>query len=208
MIELEGNLLSEPVSILVDPGASLSYVNPKLVEICKLQSQKFRNPWLLQLATREKRNVYAKIPKCTLEISEQQLTVDLNILPLGSYNVLLGMDWLEKHWTLVGCKEKVIYYRMQDATHKEIKGIKKPLQLRPIAASQMSKCMRKGCQIYAIQVGFTNSKEKNPTMENIPVVQDFMDVFPKEIPGFPPRRDTDFTIELMTRESPISRELY
>ena len=78
MIELEGKLLSQPVSILVDPGASLSYVSPKLVEICKLQSQKFRNPWLVQLAMGAKRKDSAKISNCALEISEQQLTVDLN----------------------------------------------------------------------------------------------------------------------------------
>ena len=36
MIELEGKLISQPVSILVDLGASLSYVSPKIVEICKL----------------------------------------------------------------------------------------------------------------------------------------------------------------------------
>ena len=92
MIELEGKLLSQPVYILVDPGASLSYVSPKVVNICKFQSQKFRNPWLVQLATGAKRKFCAKIPNCALEISEQQLTVDLNILPLGSYDVLLGMD--------------------------------------------------------------------------------------------------------------------
>ena len=71
MIELEGKLLSKLVSILVDPGASLSYVNPKVVEICKLQSHKFRNPWLVQLAMGEKRKLCAKIPNCALEISEQ-----------------------------------------------------------------------------------------------------------------------------------------
>ena len=37
MIELEGKLLSQSVSILVDPGASLSYVSPKIVEMCKLK---------------------------------------------------------------------------------------------------------------------------------------------------------------------------
>ena len=68
-----------------------------------------------------------KIPNCALQIDEQQLTVTLNIFPLGSYDVLFGMDWLEKHWTLVDCKEKVIYYRNQDGTHQEIKGIKKPV---------------------------------------------------------------------------------
>ena len=101
MIELEGKLLSQTVSVLVDLGASLSYISPKYVEICKLQSQKFRKSWLVQLATGAKRKVSAKIPNCALQIDGQQLTVDLNILPLGSYDVLLGMDLLEKHWTLV-----------------------------------------------------------------------------------------------------------
>ena len=68
--------------------------------------------------------------------------------------------------------------------------------------------MRKGCQIYAIHVGYANSKEKAPMMENIPVVQYFMDVLRKNIPGLPPRRDIDFTIELMLRASPMSRDLY
>ena len=90
--------------------------------MCKLKEQKFKNSWLVQLATREKRKVTAKVPNCILEVAEQQLQVDLNILPLGSYDVLLGMDWLEKHWTLVDCKENIIYYRIQDATRKKDSG--------------------------------------------------------------------------------------
>ena len=61
MIKLEVKLLSQSVSILVGPGASLSYVNPKIVEICKLKGQKFKNPWLVQLATREKIKVTSNI---------------------------------------------------------------------------------------------------------------------------------------------------
>ena len=72
----------------------------------------------------------------------------------------------------------------------------------------MGKCMRKGCQLYAIQVGFTNSKEKTPVLETIPIVQEFKDVFPEEILGFPSRRDINFTIELLPGVSPISRAPY
>ena len=67
--------------------------------------------------------------------------------------------------------------------------------------------MRKGCQIYVFQVGYANSK-KSPIMDKIPVVQDFMDVFPEELPGLPPRRYIDFTIELMPGESSVSRAPY
>ena len=68
--------------------------------------------------------------------------------------------------------------------------------------------MRKGCQIYFIKVGFTNSKEKTPMMENISVEKDFMDVFPEDVPTLPPRRDIDFTIESMPEASPISGAPY
>ena len=108
MNELEGKLLSQSISILVDPGASLSYVSPKIVKLCKLKENKFKSSWLVQLATGTKRKVTTKIPNCILEIVKQQLNVDLNILPLGSYDVLLGMDWLEKHWTLVDCNIPVV----------------------------------------------------------------------------------------------------
>ena len=70
MIELEGKLLSQSVSILVDPGAILSYVIPKIVEICKLKEQKFKNSWLVQLATRAKLKVNAKILNFNLRILE------------------------------------------------------------------------------------------------------------------------------------------
>eukprot|EP00253_Pinus_taeda_P002988 PITA_02988 len=80
---------------------------------------------------------------------------------------------------------------------QELKRIKRPVQIRPIIASQLAKCIRKGCQIYAIQVGYANSKNKTATLENIPVIQEFADVFSEEILGLPPKRDKDFTIELV-----------
>ena len=82
------------------------------------------------------------------------------------------------------------------------------MQLRPIIASQIGKCIRKGCQLYAIQVGYTDSKEKSPIMEDIPVVQEFLDVFLGNIPSLPPKRDIDFTIELFPGASPVSRAPY
>lgn len=85
-----------------------------------------------------------------------------------------------------------------------MQGIKRPVQVRPITATQLAKCIRKGCQIYAIQVGYADSKDKIATLDSIPVIQEFADVFPDEIPGFPPKRDIDFTIELVPGAAPVS----
>eukprot|EP00253_Pinus_taeda_P023108 PITA_23108 len=75
-------------------------------------------------------------------------------------------------------------------------------------ANQLVKCIQKGCQVYAIQVGYANSKDKTAVLNNIPVIQEFADVFPEEIPGLPPRRNIDFTIELVPGAAPVSRAPY
>ena len=54
MVEVEGMIKQTPVTILIDPGASLSYIAPQIVEKCKLSVDKFDNSWLVQLATGEK----------------------------------------------------------------------------------------------------------------------------------------------------------
>ena len=57
MVEVEGMINQTPVTILIDPGASLSYIAPKMVETCKLLVEKFENSWLVQLAIGAKRKV-------------------------------------------------------------------------------------------------------------------------------------------------------
>lgn len=55
MVKFEGKISKLTVTILIDLGATLSYINPKVVEHCRLQPIKFKNPWLVQLATGAKR---------------------------------------------------------------------------------------------------------------------------------------------------------
>eukprot|EP00253_Pinus_taeda_P008664 PITA_08664 len=208
MVEFEGKISNLTITVLIDPGATLSYVSPKIVERCKLQPVKFKNPWLVQLATGAKRRVTAKIKDCSFTTAGEPVMADLNVLPLGSYDILIGMDWLERHWSLVDSKTKVIYYKDQNGDRKEMQGIQRPVQIRPITATQLAKCIRKGCQMYVIQVGFADSKDKAATLDNISVIREFADVFPKEIPGLPPKRNIDFTIELIPGAAPVSRAPY
>eukprot|EP00253_Pinus_taeda_P006908 PITA_06908 len=151
-----------------------------------------------------KRRVIAKVNNGHLKIAGQSVMADLNVLPLGSYDVLIGMDWLERCWSIINCKIKTISYRDELGEKQGMQGIMRPVQIRPITASQLEKCIRKGCQIYAIQVGYSNSKDKTATLESIPVIQEFIDVFPEEIPRLRPKRDIDFTIELVLGVALIS----
>ena len=57
MGEVEGTINQTPISILIDPGASLRYISPNLVEKCKLPVEKFASSWLVHLDTCAKRKV-------------------------------------------------------------------------------------------------------------------------------------------------------
>ena len=50
--------------------------------------------------------------------------------------------------------------------------------------------------------------EDKLNFDDIPILQDFSDVFSEEIPGLPPKRDLDFTIELVPGDVPNSKAPY
>lgn len=60
----------------------------------------------MQLTIGAKRRVATKVEDCLIEIVGQHIKENISILPLGSYHVLIGMEWIEKHWILVICKDK------------------------------------------------------------------------------------------------------
>jgi hypothetical protein len=71
---------------------------------------------------------------------------------------------------------------------------------------QLEKCYRKGYQIFAAHMK-ESPKDKVPKLEDHSVLEYFDDVF-KEIPGLPPKRDIDFSINLMLEATPISKTHY
>ena len=75
---------------------------------------------------------------------------------------------------------------------------------------QLKRAVRKGCKAYAVIItDEANNVEKDKIkIENIPVLNEFIDVFPEEILGLPPRRELDFTIELVRGTVPSSKALY
>ena len=94
MIEVVGNIVEQFVSILLDLGSTHSYITPRVVENCAFKKVKHRKSWLVLLATGTKRKVSEVVEKCPLVMNGLVTCIDLNVLPLGSYDALIGMDSL------------------------------------------------------------------------------------------------------------------
>jgi hypothetical protein len=101
VVDLEGIISKQPIYVFIEPGSNPSYVSPQFVEACSLQRKKHAKSWLVYLATWTKRKVAEVIEACPLEMSGLNTQTTLNILPLGSFNVLMDMD------LLTVCKERL-----------------------------------------------------------------------------------------------------
>ena len=106
MVQIEGMIKNKPISILIYPSASLSYVSTSIAESCNFHLKKLKKYQLLQLDTRTKRKVVRYVEYCEMFMSQFKTQVKLNVLPIGSYDVLIGMDWLKKHRVVLNFFEK------------------------------------------------------------------------------------------------------
>ena len=71
---------------------------------------------------------------------------------LGSYDVLIGMDWLESHRVKIYCYNKTFECMDEEGNPIVVRGIPKVIYVRHISAMQLKKFCRKGCKVYADHV--------------------------------------------------------
>jgi hypothetical protein len=100
----------------------------------------------------------------------------LNVLPLGSYNLLIGMDWLATHKAKLDCYHKTLECVSKEGKRITLQGIQKPVSVRQISTLQMRKYYQKGCPLYEIQVLKTIEGAK-PSPDDHPVLREYRDVF-------------------------------
>jgi hypothetical protein len=131
---------------------------------------------------------------------------DLNIFPLGSYDCIIGMDWLDQHHDVLDYHNKEFTFLYEEGNLRTFQGIPRAVFVGEILAMQLKKCYIKGCQILAAHMEET-PKDKVSNIEDYAVLKEYEDVF-KEIPGLPSERDIDFSINLMPRTSPVSKTPY
>ena len=134
--------------------------------------------------------------------------VSVNVFPLGSYDLLIGMDWFEEHNFLLNCFNKTFTYIDNNGNNIKFKGIPRKVNMREIFALQMKRSVRKGCKVFAVYI--MNYKENyiKPKLEGIPVLKEFEDIFLEEVPILPLKIDIKFTIDLIPAAVPVLTSPY
>ena len=139
---------------------------------------------------------------CNIRIGEIDLPADLIVLTLREFDVILGMDWLSHHHAVVNCYTKEVMFEPPDRPRVAFHGERQMVPSCLISAVNAFKLIQKGCTAYLAHVVDTTIIQNQ--LETIPVVREFSDIFPDDLPGLPPDRETEFTIELVPGTAPIS----
>ena len=78
--------------------------------------------------------------------------INLNILCLGSYDILIRMDWLEQDHVILDCLHKSILCTNSQGNLVKIQDIPKKVFARQISTLQENKCITKGCKLFAVNI--------------------------------------------------------
>jgi hypothetical protein len=123
---------------------------------------------------------HLKCSQARILLSGVVFLVDLAILPSHGIDVILGMDWLTRHNGIIDCADKTIL--LTDHQGRSVLCKAQPPTQDPMVFSLAA--------------------------ESILVVEEFMDVFPEELPGMPPEREVEFYIDLLPCTAPIAKRPY
>ncbi|GJZ67722.1 hypothetical protein Tco_0630962 [Tanacetum coccineum] len=130
---------------------------------------------------------------------------------LGSFDVIIGMDWLAKYHALIICDEKVVRIPYGD----EILIIRgddygNGSKLNIISCTKTQKYIQKGYQVYLAQVTSKKAEDKSEEkqLEDVTIIREFSKVFPDDLPRLPPARQVEFQIDLVPGATPIAGTPY
>ncbi|GKB44364.1 putative reverse transcriptase domain-containing protein [Tanacetum coccineum] len=132
---------------------------------------------------------------------------------LGSFDVIIGMDWLTKYQALIDCAEKIIRIPWGNETlivHAGESNQGNETRLNIISCTKTHKYLLKGHHVFLAHVTTKETKDKSgeKRLEDVPIVRDFPEVFHEDLSGLPPTRQVEFQINLMPGAAPIAPAPY
>jgi hypothetical protein len=206
VLETTGTVADQTLSILIDLGATESFISGAALKRIKVKAVEQDDFSFVEMASGAKQKVGGKVTGCALNLGEFVMRVNLYVMILGYYDVVIGMDWLESHEAILNCKMKRLSLVDDEGQICVIVGRNQGVSLRFVSSLQLRKSMRKGCNLFAIHA--LNEKGVAEGLEHLTVVKEFADVFPEELPGMPPERELEFNIGLKPGTEPIARTPY
>ncbi|XP_075499832.1 uncharacterized protein LOC142538390 [Primulina tabacum] len=147
------------------------------------------------------------ILNCVIRFDDNIMITNLIKVDMSDFDCIMGMDTLSNYRATIDCFHGVVRFRPYYGSKWNFYGSDSQSRIPLVSAMEMFRILstgNEGFMIYAVDA----TQGKRFEFSDIPIAKEFSDVFPDEIPGFPPQREIDFSIELLSGTNPISRAPY
>ncbi|GJV51001.1 putative reverse transcriptase domain-containing protein [Tanacetum coccineum] len=149
----------------------------------------------------------------TLNVMNHSFNIDLMPVPLGGFDVIIGMDWLTNHHGMIICDKKIVHVpfgREILIFQGDGNNQREESRLNIISCTKAQEYLSKGCDVFLAHITTkeANDKSKGKRLEDVPIVRDFPEVFPEDLPGIPPAQQVEFQIDLVPGSTPVARAPY
>ncbi|GKC67595.1 putative reverse transcriptase domain-containing protein [Tanacetum coccineum] len=189
-------------SILFDTGADSSFVSTTFSSLIDIVPTALDTKYTIELADGKLIGTDTIIWSFTLNILNHPVNIDLMPVELGSYDVIIGMDWLTKYHAVIVCDEKIIRIPFSNeilTIQGDRSNDRNTSRLNIISCTKTQKYIHKGCHVLlaSIMEKKTKKNPKEKRLKDVYVVRDFTEVFPDDLPGLPSTRQVKFQIDLV-----------
>ncbi|GJU26963.1 putative reverse transcriptase domain-containing protein [Tanacetum coccineum] len=153
--------------------ADFSFISTDFVPLLNVKPSILRHDYVIEVANGKKIETDRIIRGCILELGDSLFTIHLIPFGHGSFDVIVGMDWLSKHKAKIVCHEKVVRIPLASG---------KVLRVQGELTEENPKSVK-------------GKKSDEPKLGDISIVRDFPEVFPKDLSRLPPQRQVEFCID-------------
>ncbi|GKA07586.1 reverse transcriptase domain-containing protein [Tanacetum coccineum] len=174
-------------SVLFDSGAKRSFVSSDYTPFIDITPVALGSSYEVELADGKIVSTNTVLHGCTLELLNHVFKIDLLPTRLGSFDVIVDMDWLAHHHASIICDERIVRIPLPDGHVLDVYGERRDVYPKSLL------CVKAG--------------EKR--LDNSVVhLKKFPEVFPDDLSGLPPIREVEFRIDLIPGALPVAKAPY
>ncbi|GKC51707.1 putative reverse transcriptase domain-containing protein [Tanacetum coccineum] len=162
-------------SVLFDTRIDRSFVSTAFSLLIDIIPTTLDNSYDVELANRRITGVNTIIQSCTLNLLNHPFNINLMPVELGSFDVIIGMDWLSLYHAMIICNEKIVRVPFVNETliiRGDGSNLGNESRLNIISCTKTQKYLLKGCHVFLAQITEkkTEDKSEEKRLENVPIV--------------------------------------
>ena len=189
-------------TVLIDTGASCSFIASTFAFALGLEVDLLDSTLLVDTPVGGVVHLNRVCRGCVLVIADRRIEADLIVMDMSGFDIILGMDWLSSNRAIIDCFRRRVTITISSGDSFYFVGDR--LDFPTSSLHHLS-----GRQCTTGYLASLWAEEGEAVLDELPpIVCEYADVFPEDLPGLPPIRDIEFRIDLAPGTMPISVPAY